>query len=154
VRNVRAILIDPVAHTIGLVNHDASNYRNIYALLSDPPNGLNVDCFTAVNVDGRNTLWVDDEGLLKDPRYFFLWRGYAQPLAGRGLITGVNREGETVATTLKVSWVEARVTYHELSVKDMHTTEGHTDHPIYGKVWTMSIVPEFGPPKPRPKKPS
>jgi hypothetical protein len=44
-----------------------------------------------VNVRGlreEDQLYVDEEGLLKPQNGFFRWRGYDQPLAGKGLVVG------------------------------------------------------------------
>ena len=49
---------------------------------------------------GKNTIAVvDDEGLLK-PNFFWIHKGYSQPLAGPALFFGSNDEGDD----LELSW--------------------------------------------------
>ena len=54
---------------------------------------IEVDCFDVVGIDERNTIYVDDNGLLTltPSTKFFSIEGYYQPLAGNGLILGINR---------------------------------------------------------------
>ena len=115
---VRAILIDPIARTFREVRHNG-DYKQIYEYLSDKDNGLDVTDFNSVMIDRRNIVWVDGEGLLKNPRYFFVWRGYHQPLAGRGLVLGTNEQGETIGTTWSMNMVRDHVRFTQLSVQDM-----------------------------------
>lgn len=145
---MRAILIDPIAHTITEVEHNG-DFRHIYTLLSDPPNGLEVDDFNIVDIGNDNTLYVDGEGLLKNPRYFFTFQGYHQPLAGRGLVLACDEEGETIPTTLTIAEIKAKVTFGELSVQGFKQDEGVADHPILGpNTHFIRSTPIFGPPEP------
>jgi hypothetical protein len=108
-KNVRGILINPFAETITEVQHDVSDYRNIYAALSVPEH--EVDTFTALEVSPRDTLWLDDNGLLKGDTKFWQLEGFAQPLAGCGIILGHDGEGETVGTAIPLEAVKAKVTF-------------------------------------------
>jgi len=128
---MRAILIDPVAKTVREVEHDG-DYREIYRLLSDPENDIKVDTFDAIGIDGVNSIYIDDNGLLNDPKYFFKWEGYAQPLAGRGLILGTDEEGASISTTLTLDFVAAKVGYMALRVDDIVPFSGTMDHPVLG----------------------
>lgn len=145
---MRAILIDPVAKTVSEVEYNG-DYRQIDVLLSDKDNGLNVDCFTVVSIDDDDDIFVDDEGLLKDPKHFFVWKGYGQPLAGRGLILGHRGDGESIATTLKLDEVRDNVAFVKLSVAGFDTTEGVKIDERLGPepINYIRTVPVFGPPK-------
>jgi hypothetical protein len=142
---MKAILIDPIERKVTEVDHDG-DYKQICKL---------IDCqtFTAVYIDGppgdedsgRNAIFIDDEGLLNDPRYFFMWRGYPQPLAGKGLILGANEEADSCSTNWTVEQVTAMVQYKELSVQGFKTEEGTTD--FFGRKAAMiKTTPIFGPP--------
>jgi len=146
---MKAILINPISRTIKEIEH-SGNFRQIYELLSDEENGVKVDLFTVVQLDDVNCIYVDDEGLLKDPRYFFNYRGYSQPLAGRGLVLGVDsHSGESIATTLSVEHVSDRVRFSEHSVEGFIQEEGVMDHPVLGRQTPFfKTGPIFGPPKP------
>lgn len=128
---MKAILIDPFEKTVTEVDHNG-NYRQIYTLLSHPEH--RVDCFTVVQIENDDAIFVDDEGLLKDPKHFFVWRGYPQPLAGKGLILGTNDEGDSVDAVISVEDVKKRVSFRsDLRLHDFESFEGKMDHPLLGK---------------------
>lgn len=58
-----------------------------------------VSCF---GVNPKETLFVDDEGILKGWAFGFCVAGYSQPLHGSGIIVGTDIEGESVSTALRV----------------------------------------------------
>lgn len=114
-RIITAIRIDPFQHTVEAVKYDASDYRNLYPLLSAPEHP--VDLFTTAPFFGQDaetgeeTLFVDDEGLFKTGTGFFAIDGAYQPYAGCGVIVGTDDEGETVSTGLTAAEVRARVQF-------------------------------------------
>lgn len=128
---MKAILIDPFDETVTEVEHNG-DYRHIYTLLSHPEH--KVDCFTIVQITQGDAIFVDDEGLLKDPKHFFVWKGYPQPLAGKGLILGTNDEGDSVDVVTTVDEVKKRVSFrHDIRLLDFESFESTMDHPIMGK---------------------
>jgi hypothetical protein len=105
---MNAYLIDPFARTVTEVAYEAENIEQIAKL---------VDCETfdfvrtSENGDG---MYVDDEGLLKDPsgQAFFIWKGYGAPLAGKVLFVGTNfQTGETVAPKTKLDHVKKHIVW-------------------------------------------
>jgi hypothetical protein len=144
-RLVKAILICPFEQTVTEVEHDANDYREIYKALSHPLHP--VDCFTAVSISEQgDVIYVDDNGLLNNPKHFFIWRDYPQPLAGRGLILGTDAaDGETVGTTLRLDYVRRMVMFtNELRVagfEQLPTTK--VNHPILGEVTKIGSRPLF-----------
>ena len=85
-----------------------------------------IDCttFDVVMLSDADDLFVDDEGLLKDNRYFS-WSG--RNFAGKGLILGHDDEGETIATTYDLQEVVDRVEW---------LPEGHQEVPYMEfKAW-------------------
>lgn len=126
---MRAVLIDPVARKVTEVEY-SGKYTHIYELLSDPDSGLNVGTFDLVMFefdDVPHHLYVDGEGLLKDPKYFFLLAPYQQPLAGRGLILGELGDDDGPATA-SLDEVTRRARFAELEVTGFETTERMTDY--------------------------
>jgi hypothetical protein len=81
----------------------------MYAAISMP--GLRpCDGVDSVRIDqDGNYLYVDGEGLLKDPTHFLLWKGYPQALAGHALIVHNNAEGDMDDCLVKPEWVKAQV---------------------------------------------
>jgi hypothetical protein len=57
---------------------------------------------------------VDDNGLLNSPVRFFKFAGYAQPLAGKGLILGSDAEGDTSAATSKLDTIKSAVMFADV----------------------------------------
>lgn len=114
-RIVRAILIDPFACTVTEIEHDAANYRNIYALISHE--SMPVHTFTCAYTDmlePGDAIFVDDDGLLKSCERFFKFAGYAQPLAGKGLILGSDDQGETASARTSLALVKSATMFAEL----------------------------------------
>jgi hypothetical protein len=101
--NVRAILIDPFKCKVEQIEHDASNYRKIYEVLSHET--MNVSSFEVVYPDlaSRDCVYVDAQGLLKPTERFFTINGYKYPLAGKGLILGSGSDGETASAATQLS---------------------------------------------------
>ena len=107
---MRAILIDPTNHTVTEVDcsgsiYDKDGVPGIYAL-------TDVDVLTVIILSNRNreTLYLDDEGLLKE-NHFFLLGEYPQPLGGKGLILGTDDDGESAPTALDLDLVKSRVMF-------------------------------------------
>jgi hypothetical protein len=113
-RPIKGILIDPFACTVTEVEHDASSINGIYRLLSHP--SMPVSTFTIVQLDDGDAIFVDDEGLLKTCDRFFVWAGYHQPIAGKGLILGSNRRGDSVSCEISVDDARAMVMFAERAV--------------------------------------
>lgn len=134
----KGYLIDPKAKTITHVRHDTKDYRQIYDLIDCKPSP-----FTIVHLDDENMIFIDDEGLLKNPRYFFNIAGYPQPLAGKGLVLGSNPEGETVSATIEYEDLKKLITYSEHGMIDMVTTEGTLPDGRF----VIGTHPVFGPPE-------
>ncbi len=113
---MRGILINPFDQTIKEVVY-TGDYREVYSL---------IDCstFDIVRVSDADDMFIDDEGLLKDNRYFS-WSG--RNFAGKGLILGHDDEGETIATTYDLQEVVDRVEW---------LPEGHRETPYMEfKAW-------------------
>ncbi len=112
---MKGILIDPFACTVEEVEHDG-DYRNIYTLLTHET--MKVTTFEAVYpawFAGRDALFVDEEGLLKDCDRFFVIAGNRQPLAGKGLVLGADDEGDTTAALTPTQAIRARVMFLEVT---------------------------------------
>ena len=104
---MKAYLIDPFERAITEVDY-SGNYQDIYGLCG-------YDTFTVVTFnDQGDGVYVDDEGLFKSDQKFFVIGSYPQPLAGRGLVLGVDDEGASVSPTVDMTWLENHVRFVEL----------------------------------------
>lgn len=136
---MRAILINPETKTVEEVEFDfdlasGRTYRKINELIG-------ASLFTVVELlhldDGTSeTLYVDDEGLLNDPKHFFKWKRYHQPLAGKGLILGTDAEGECIATTLELDFVKGEVEFPSIEFVRFEEIPEHTTT-RYGQEFTV-----------------
>ena len=106
---MKGILINPFNETIKEVVYEG-NVKEIYDL---------IECgtFDVVRLSNRDDMFIDDEGLLIENRYFTIGnRNYA----GRALIMSHDDEGDTVSTELTVQDVESVVQW---------LPEGHRETP-------------------------
>ena len=102
---MKAILIDVKKQEVKEVEHDdtlASIYKHV-----------NCGTFDVVNIDGVNSIYVDDEGLFVEDQLYFKYTGTTNSvsLAGNGLVLGVDEEGETTSPTLMLEEVKKAVTF-------------------------------------------
>jgi hypothetical protein len=106
---MKAYLINPFDQTVTQVDF-TGNYKNIYT-------HIQADMFTTVEMNEQmDTVWIDDEGLLKDleNQAFFTIKGYKQPLAGRGLVLGCDDEGVSVEPKISIEEVILSVKFLSL----------------------------------------
>lgn len=108
---MKAILIDSENRTIKEVDHPGG-IDSIYKY-------LNCDCFAVITLSEQEGIYVDDEGLLHDPQHFFKFVNYPQPIAGNGLVVGVDSDGEDVGTKLTVEYFEDKIKF--LTILDVAT---------------------------------
>ena len=102
---LNAILIDSESQTVKEIKLDNSNYLNIST-------ALGCQYFAVVSLPNGDSLFVDDEGLLKNPEHFFLFPDYPYPLAGRGLILGCDYEsGDSIDCKYVLEDFEHRIAY-------------------------------------------
>ena len=101
---MKAYLIDPAARTVEQVQY-SGDYHQIYELI-----GASTFDVAYINAK-RDGLFVDDEGMLRDPetQSYFLVQGCPNPLAGKALCLGCNDEGESVAPRITLQELRQRV---------------------------------------------
>jgi hypothetical protein len=58
--------------------------------------------------------YVNEEGLLNQPRHFFMFEGGHQPLAGNGVILGTTASGNEAACTIPLDWFFEHVIFMDL----------------------------------------
>jgi hypothetical protein len=105
---IRAILINPKRKTVEAVELPNGSNATIY-------DQLGCTDFNMVRVTEADVVFVDGEGLLKKkPGPFFLIGLYDQPLAGKGLVLGIDPAGETVSTHLDLRLVRDNVAWPDV----------------------------------------
>lgn len=89
---MRAILIDSINKTVVETTIDDTE-----KVLDQWYKAINCDLVEIAHyITNHDSILVDEEGYLKNPKHFFSYNGGHQPFAGNGLIVGVNDEGESV----------------------------------------------------------
>jgi hypothetical protein len=138
---MRGILVDPVLQTFTEVEYNG-DIKEIYAFIEADP-------FDIVRLDEYTTMFVDDEGLLRQPppEQFMVVNG--QPLAGKGLILGSDDRGETIGTIMPITGAKDIISFQRLNFDGFEPyPEGATvDHPILGVVPLIGSRPRFSKPK-------
>lgn len=110
---VTGYLIDPEARTVTSVQvrkDDRGGLDDIYA-------HTQCDEFTIAHINDRDdVVFVDDEGLLKHPEYFFALQVdgefVTQKLAGRGLVLGGDAEGNSTTPSVSLDFVKRSVRFY------------------------------------------
>lgn len=76
---------------------------------------LDCDCLDVAHVEEGLDIWVDDYGLSREPDIYpmFQWRGYAENLAGYGLMLCHNMQGESTSVSLEAIPAEAMLKWEE-----------------------------------------
>ena len=96
---MKAIIIDATKRQLRTVDFDGdADFDRLKA-------EAGIEWITTVSCFGVNpseTLFVDDEGILKGWAFGFCVADYPQPLHGSGIIVGVDEEGCSVSTALTV----------------------------------------------------
>jgi hypothetical protein len=111
---MKAYLIDPYECVITQVDYNG-HYQQIYDL-------IDCYCFDCVGFNEfRDTLYVDDEGLYKDNKEFFLIQGYPQPLVGKALVLGTDRYGNSKAPKISLTKLKKMVQFiPSIFIREVH----------------------------------
>lgn len=94
---MRALLIDPAALSITEVDYNG-DWRTIGPMIG-------ADLFDVVYLPDDQILYVDDEGLMKNPKAFMFFGTLDLQLAGKGLLLAEDGAGDTIATNKTEDWL-------------------------------------------------
>ena len=107
---MRAILINPMQESIRHISYDG-DYKSIYRIIQ-------CTTFEALSpFDNGDTLWIDEEGLLKESNFAFKIKADDekkfpwQTVLGSALILGTDAEGESIECKSKLDDIKSRVTF-------------------------------------------
>ncbi len=118
---MRVIVINPWNQTVTEAEHNG-NYRDYYRLLSgDTRDGCaptKVDTFALADIGDpdQHIMFVDDEGLFRDPQAYFMLGGQSAVFAGRGVIARSDGGEDEVGATLTLEEVRASVTWLPIGI--------------------------------------
>ena len=104
---MRTIIINPENRTITETDVDGSlkALQQIVGGLIEP---------VCQGRDDNHHCYINEEGLLDDPQYFFMFKDGHQPLAGNGIILSSTEDGDEAPCTLSLDWVKERVSFMDL----------------------------------------
>jgi len=111
---MKAHLIDPANRTVTTVELPDSKDR-----LPAIYRHLQCDTFDVAGLPNGDSVYVDDEGLLKPMQHFFAVRGMPDPFAGRGLVMGTDSRGHSISPTITLAELGKHVKFIELLTKDV-----------------------------------
>jgi hypothetical protein len=101
---MKAYLIDPYETKVTEVEY-SGNYEDIYKL---------IDCrtFDCVGFRGfKDTIYIDDEGLYKEDKQFFMVDGFPTPLCGKALVLGTDEEGDSISPKTSLTKLKSMVDF-------------------------------------------
>ena len=105
---MRAILINPQQESIRHISYDG-DYKSIYRI---------IQCTTFEAVypfDNGDTLWIDEEGLLRESNFAFNIRAdnakFNQTIMGSALILGTDAEGESIECKSNLDDIKNRINF-------------------------------------------
>jgi hypothetical protein len=116
---MKGIFIDVVNQTISYVTI-GNGIQPIY-------DTIGCSTFECVDVDNKNTIYCDEEGLLNldSNSKFFKIDNYPQPISGNGLILGFDDEtGESTDTSLSVMDLVTRIRFMDIYQVQMFSRLG------------------------------
>jgi hypothetical protein len=100
--DVNVFLIDPFERKITSIRWDG-DWKSIAKM-------LDCDLFDVARFhENGDCVFVDDEGSFRDDQQYFRIKGYAVPIAGKGLVLGTEGTGESVAPIITVEELAASV---------------------------------------------
>ena len=104
---MRAIIVNSKDRTITETDIDGSlkTLQQIVGGLIEP---------VSQGLDDYHHCYVNEEGLLNNPQYFFMFSDGHQPLAGNGVILSSTDDGGEAPCTLSLDWVKERVTFMDV----------------------------------------
>jgi hypothetical protein len=112
-KSIKGLLIDPEKHLVEeiiLIPKDNNFLSDMQKYLGCRTVAVVYNAIPGVTDD----LWVDDEGLLNNPEYFFLppapeYKENNQWLAGKALILGHDDEGDCISHSIKENQIDKLV---------------------------------------------
>lgn len=112
-------IVNPKEQKVSLVKSeiDPTGYEWISDLIE-------ARMFTFVRLyDNGDGVYIDDEGLYADQRFFWIHKNYPQPLVNKGLFMGTDAEGNSIPPRTSLTQFEKDVKFigdtHDLQVMMM-----------------------------------
>lgn len=135
-KTINCLLIDPTNKTL-----------EPYILASEAiANVIGCQWIEGVRVNNTNMCYVDEEGLLSpSPGPFFSLNGGATIIHGKGLVVGVNEEGDNVDCSISRDALWARLTWPNVKFVGFVESNEVQDHPLFGRVNVFSRKAKFEP---------
>jgi hypothetical protein len=108
----KALKIDVVAKTVTKVEID--KYQDIYAQIG---NGCNLFC-CPVEFENGDTLFADDESLLKEVEGCFILPNWNYPIVGNAIILGTDEEGDSIDCKSTIEEISSEILFGNKEVAE------------------------------------
>lgn len=137
---MKGILIDPAAKTV--TDIEVETWEAVKEIIGCKW----LEGVTIARIDHHaEQILVNEEGLLVDEPGPFFQIGDNTPIAGKGVVLGVNQEGETVSTRLRAELVAPRISFPDVEFTGFTTTEDDPIHPLLGPMHRITRTANFKP---------
>ena len=111
---IHGYLIDPFAETVTNVAYEGDFPSSKVIQLGLLIEHIKASTFTCVYLENRDAIFIDGEGLLGKPQRFFTYKGYHEPLAGRGLVLGSNAEGDITSPKITMEKLTELISFGDV----------------------------------------
>lgn len=101
----KALLIDVVAKQITEV--EIGDYKDIYKHIGNGCNLFEIP----IELENGDSIFIDEEGLLKEVHGGFMMAGWRYPLCGNGVILGQDDEGDSVSYKSSIEEIKRAVIF-------------------------------------------
>ena len=108
----KALKIDVVAQTVTEVKID--KYQDIYSQIG---NGCNLFC-CPVDFENGDTLFADDESLLREVEGCFLFPDWSYPIVGNAIILGTDEEGDSIDCKSTIEEITSQIMWGNKEVAE------------------------------------
>lgn len=109
---MRCIIINAKERTITEGDNPAQDKSGLEFMQKTVGGYIQIAAYVKTTKQGNDVLYVDEEGLLKNLGYGFVYHGAHQPFVGNGIICGVeDKDGNTVAAKISLEDVRKRVRF-------------------------------------------
>lgn len=82
---------------------------------------LDCELITSVQLPNGDAIFVDDEGLFKGHTGCFIVRGHPEPLTGKGLVIGTDRQGNSADAKASLQALTAETAFMHLLARNLVT---------------------------------
>lgn len=142
---MKGILIDPTAKTV--TDIEVESWEKVKEIIGCKwLEGVTIARVAAhAEQIHAEQILVNEEGLLVDEPGPFFQVGDNTPIAGKGVVLGVDYEGDVISTRLTAALVAPRISFPDVEFTGFTMSEDDAIHPILGPMHRITRTANFKP---------